>query len=69
MNQTLNLLVGLAMGFNLLALASSRLPSIIRAAAFIPLGSGVPGGALTAVPASSGWSQTTMDSTSPLPIT
>lgn len=33
MNQTLNLLVGLAMGFNLLALASSRLPSIIRAAA------------------------------------
>lgn len=34
MNDTLNLLVGLAMGFNLLALASSRLPSIIRAAAF-----------------------------------
>ena len=30
----LNLLVALAMGFNLLALASSRLPSIIRAAAF-----------------------------------
>lgn len=33
MNGTLNLLVGLAMGFNLVALASSRLPSIIRAAA------------------------------------
>jgi len=30
---TLNLLVGLAMGLNLLALASSRLPSVIRAAA------------------------------------
>ena len=30
----LNLLVALAMGFNLLALASSGLPSIIRAAAF-----------------------------------
>jgi hydrogenase-4 component E len=30
---TLNLLVGLAMGLNLVALASSRLPSIIRAAA------------------------------------
>lgn len=30
----LNLLVGLAMGLNLIALASSRLPSIIRAAAF-----------------------------------
>ena len=28
-----NLLVGLAMGLNLLALASSRLPSVIRAAA------------------------------------
>lgn len=33
MNGTLNLLVGLAMGLNLVALASSRLPSIIRAAA------------------------------------
>ena len=33
MNSTLNLLVGLAMGLNLLALGSSRLPSIIRAAA------------------------------------
>lgn len=31
---TLNLLVGLAMGLNLVALASSRLPSIIQAAAF-----------------------------------
>jgi hydrogenase-4 component E len=30
MNQTLNLLVGVAMGLNLLALGSSRLPSIIR---------------------------------------
>lgn len=33
MNGTLNLLIGLAMGLNLLALASGRLPSIIRAAA------------------------------------
>ena len=33
MSGTLNLLVGLAMGLNLLALGSSRLPSIIRAAA------------------------------------
>jgi hydrogenase-4 component E len=33
MSGTLNLLVGLAMGLNLLALASSRLPAIIRAAA------------------------------------
>ena len=33
MSTTLNLLVGLAMGLNLLALASSRLPAIIRAAA------------------------------------
>lgn len=33
MSGTLNLLIGLAMGLNLLALASSRLPSIIRAAA------------------------------------
>jgi hydrogenase-4 component E len=33
MNDTLNLLVGLAMGLNLLALGSSRLPSIIGAAA------------------------------------
>jgi hydrogenase-4 component E len=31
---TLNLLIGLAMGLNLVALASSRLPSVIRAAAF-----------------------------------
>jgi len=30
---TLNLFIGLAMGLNLLALASSRLPSVIRAAA------------------------------------
>jgi hydrogenase-4 component E len=30
----LNLLIGLAMGLNLVALASSRLPSVIRAAAF-----------------------------------
>jgi hydrogenase-4 component E len=33
MSGSLNLLVGLAMGLNLLALGSSRLPSIIRAAA------------------------------------
>jgi hydrogenase-4 component E len=33
MSGTLNLLVGIAMGLNLIALASSRLPSIIRAAA------------------------------------
>ena len=33
MSGTLNLLVGLAMGLNLTALASTRLPSIIRAAA------------------------------------
>jgi hydrogenase-4 component E len=33
MSGALNLLVGLAMGLNLLALASSRLPSVIRAAA------------------------------------
>lgn len=33
MTGALNLLVGLAMGFNLVAIASSRLPSIIRAAA------------------------------------
>lgn len=33
MSGTLNLLIGLAMGLNLIALASSRLPSIIRAAA------------------------------------
>jgi hydrogenase-4 component E len=32
MSGTLNLLIGLAMGLNLLALGSSRLPSIIRAA-------------------------------------
>ncbi len=31
MNDTLNLLIGLAMGLNLLALGSSRLPSLIRA--------------------------------------
>lgn len=30
MNQTLNFLIGLAMGLNLLALGSSRLPAIIR---------------------------------------
>lgn len=30
MNQTLNLLIGVAMGLNLLALGSSRLPGIIR---------------------------------------
>ena len=33
MSSTLNLLIGLVMGLNLLALGSSRLPSIIRAAA------------------------------------
>ncbi len=33
MNGTLNLLIGLAMGLNLLALGSSRLPSLISAAA------------------------------------
>jgi len=33
MNQTLNLLIGLAMGLNLLALGSSRLPSVVRAMA------------------------------------
>lgn len=33
MNGTLNLLIGLAIGLNLLALGSSRLPSIIRAVA------------------------------------
>lgn len=33
MSGSLNLLIGLAMGLNLLALASSRLPSVIRAAA------------------------------------
>jgi hydrogenase-4 component E len=32
-NQTLNLLIGLAMGLNLLALGSGRLPSIIRTVA------------------------------------
>jgi hydrogenase-4 component E len=32
-NSALNLLVGMAMGLNLVALASSRLPSVIRAAA------------------------------------
>lgn len=44
MTNTLNLFIGLAMGLNLLALASSRLPSVIRAAAvqgmvlgFLPL--------------------------------
>jgi hydrogenase-4 component E len=34
MTVTVNLLTGLAMGLNLIALGSSRLPSIIRAAAF-----------------------------------
>ena len=34
MSGSLNLLIGLAMGLNLLALASSRLPSVVRAAAF-----------------------------------
>ena len=34
MTGALNVLIGLAMGLNLLALASSRLPSIIQAAAF-----------------------------------
>ena len=33
MNQWLNLLIGLALGMNLLALASGRLPSLIRSAA------------------------------------
>ena len=31
MNSNLNLLIGLAMGLNLLALGTSRLPSLIRA--------------------------------------
>lgn len=39
--EALNLVVGLAMGFNLLALVSSRLPSIIRAAAVQGLALGV----------------------------
>jgi hydrogenase-4 component E len=34
MSGAMNLLIGLAMGLSLLALASSRLPSVIRAAAF-----------------------------------
>ena len=34
MTSALNLFIGLAIGLNLLALASSRLPSVIRAAAF-----------------------------------
>jgi hydrogenase-4 component E len=34
MNATINLLIGIAMGLNLLALGSSRLPSVIRAMAF-----------------------------------
>jgi len=34
MSGAMNLLIGLAMGFSLVALASSRLPSVIRAAAF-----------------------------------
>lgn len=34
MNANLNLLVGLAMGLNLIALGSSRLPSLIRAMSF-----------------------------------
>ena len=33
MNEKLNLVIGLAMGLNLVALGSSRLPSVIRAAA------------------------------------
>ena len=33
MSGALNLLIGLAMGFSLIALASSRLPSVIRAVA------------------------------------
>jgi hydrogenase-4 component E len=44
MNSTLNLLIGLAMGLNLLALGSGRLPSVVRAMAvqgvilgFLPL--------------------------------
>jgi len=41
MNGTLNLLIGLVMGLNLLALGSSRLPSIIRAAALQGLVLGV----------------------------
>lgn len=34
MNDTLNLLIGLAMGLNLVALGTSRLPSLIRVVAF-----------------------------------
>ena len=33
MSGTMNLLIGLAMGLNLLALGSNRLPSVIRAMA------------------------------------
>ena len=33
MNETMNLLIGLAMGLNLMALGSSRLPSVVRAMA------------------------------------
>lgn len=41
MNATLNLLVGLAMGLNLLALASSRVPSLITAVAVQGIALGV----------------------------
>ena len=37
---TLNLLIGLAMGLNLLALGSSRLPSLIRAMSAAGRGAG-----------------------------
>lgn len=41
MSGALNLLIGLALGMNLLALASSRLPSVIRAAALQGMALGI----------------------------
>jgi hydrogenase-4 component E len=41
MNDTLNLLIGVAMGLNLLALGSSRLPSLIRAVSLQGMALGV----------------------------
>ena len=41
MNGAMNLLIGLALGMNLLALASSRLPSVIRAAALQGMALGI----------------------------
>jgi hydrogenase-4 component E len=51
LNQWLNLLVGLALGLNLLALASGRLPSLIRSAA----AQGMVLGALPLFLGHSGW--------------